>query len=1189
MKLLLLDNMQQHQDEEDTTAGTVSAEVNDNETEAPSMSFKLLRNDALVDNHYNGVWPIDWNADAEINLDQQSIRSFASSSGEAPSEWVFGSSKQDFKKSCEEFELEDDAVYIRLTKRDSASDLCTGFAGMSINQENEKPGTYAETDLDLPTNYSLRYAEDDSDVDDLSKEEYVADTVKAYCTEGTPYETPFNFSNSTSMSDLRIEKPINYCEEGTPGCFSRISSCGSLNSAGKEGTEAVQEEEKKDVKLPSPHEATKAVTFADDYAEQTPLMFSRSSSLESLGSIEETHSIHDDRSSIISDFSRLPSGIISPSDLPDSPTQTVPQSPKHFRNNNNNFVDYASTSRNIFAESGRSSLQKNSVFEDNVTKFKEESTPLQFSTATSISDLTIDDPDEQALGNDFKESFNLQSIKESTEKLFSEDEDDECGGIQFSMYRQSKVSSKPVPVYSDNTRNYYTEDTPAVLSHAGSQSDLSVLSMKTDNKSSGDFLSDLSSDDDEESNKLLAQCIKSGMPKPKAPQKVDYRGNENSASKKVEYRSNDYSGDKKFQSTECKDEMTYFGVENSPCPYSLRSSLSDLTVDGSIVGLVRTLGDGESSPSKSGPLSPLSNDSFGSIEGEQALLEQCINSGMPKRRPEPSNVRMEPERLEMTSGRLQSIAEGHEKEDFSENEEEALLANCIRLGMQRQTKGSATKKPVDDLSHEEDDMIQKCIQMGMRKKQMMKSPMKHTKIRNNDNLLPPTTSQTKQSRHEFDDDNDFLDERTKSGMPSAKREGGLLSLENRAIELNSIEECDELDISSEYDDDLLAQCIQSGMAKAKNAQKSKNCMQPLVQDTVQTRYEEFCRGMNETDDEFDLSAEFDGTLLDECIKSGMPKPKMEVTNFLEEDEFNSSGEFDEALLAECIKSGMPKAKGNVKIHVNNDKHFDGGSVIQKLQKLSLTYEEDCIPTENRESKLIEENVLDSSGEFDEALLAECIKSGMPKSKREPKLLNNGPESSKVLEESLRTRHRMPNGNIQNTAEVEDKIVLRDDDDLDLSEEIDEALLAECIKSGMPKAKNEKTCPVSEDKNHQRNEDLHDESGEFDEALLAECIKSGMPKAKIEKAPPAAVKVEQIVLDKVAPKVDKRINTGLGKSEQITTKNKDDQKIEASKNQTSESVSNGNTSQFSLKSKLKALKSKVTHRLKHNLKISNRKG
>lgn len=157
---------------------------------------------------------------------------------------------------------------------------------------------YAETDLDQPTDYSLRYAENDSDAEDVCKNsvnrserfyEEQQDTVKTYCTEGTPYETPYNFSTATSMSDLRIdqsteedkekkkdnekdevipaddkdkkfeqpdkstptdnctnmqdkklkscfssglmtpEKPVNYCEEGTPGCFSRVSSFSSLN------------------------------------------------------------------------------------------------------------------------------------------------------------------------------------------------------------------------------------------------------------------------------------------------------------------------------------------------------------------------------------------------------------------------------------------------------------------------------------------------------------------------------------------------------------------------------------------------------------------------------------------------------------------------------------------------------------------------------------------------------------------------------------------------------------------------------------------------------------------------------------------------------------------------------------------------------------------------------------------------
>lgn len=74
---------------------------------------------------------------------------------------------------------------------------------------------YAETDLDQPTDYSLRYAEDDTDEEVKQQEEEEGteyfpgseqeDTIKTYCTEGTPYETPFNFSTATSMLDLRLE------------------------------------------------------------------------------------------------------------------------------------------------------------------------------------------------------------------------------------------------------------------------------------------------------------------------------------------------------------------------------------------------------------------------------------------------------------------------------------------------------------------------------------------------------------------------------------------------------------------------------------------------------------------------------------------------------------------------------------------------------------------------------------------------------------------------------------------------------------------------------------------------------------------------------------------------------------------------------------------------------------------------
>lgn len=180
-----------------------------------------------------------------------------------------------------------------------------GVAKNKSVKDDKSPGMYAETDLDQPTDYSLQYAEDDSDsdCDKVSKivgGEFVQDTVKTYCTEGTPYETPFNFSTATSMSDLRIdsnetrdktilerdavdspsvkfnkndvsalqienntetakssfssgllspEKPVNYFEEGTPGYFSRVSSFGSLISSPP--NELIKAKEKSEVTVPA--------------------------------------------------------------------------------------------------------------------------------------------------------------------------------------------------------------------------------------------------------------------------------------------------------------------------------------------------------------------------------------------------------------------------------------------------------------------------------------------------------------------------------------------------------------------------------------------------------------------------------------------------------------------------------------------------------------------------------------------------------------------------------------------------------------------------------------------------------------------------------------------------------------------------------------------------------------------------
>lgn len=218
--------------------------------------------------------------------------------------------------------------------------------------ESESFSTYQETDLDQITNFSLRYGEnqnessDDNEINDGNEILLILeDTVKCYETEGTPYV----ISNAASVSDLRAkpperqevknkiiksghltaensglntpEKPTKYCDEGTPGCFSRYDSFSSLdeevdgpnetrtqidikleiNAIAEENT--IDEEPIKSTELcesennVNPTTSAKAVTFGDF---ETPMMFSRHTSLGSLYSIEPT--IGDDRSSVVSEF-----------------------------------------------------------------------------------------------------------------------------------------------------------------------------------------------------------------------------------------------------------------------------------------------------------------------------------------------------------------------------------------------------------------------------------------------------------------------------------------------------------------------------------------------------------------------------------------------------------------------------------------------------------------------------------------------------------------------------------------------------------------------------------------------------------------------------------------------------------------------------------------------------------------------
>ncbi|XP_017083201.2 LOW QUALITY PROTEIN: adenomatous polyposis coli homolog [Drosophila eugracilis] len=511
---------------------------------------------------------------------------------------------------------------------------------VKYSENATKTSTYQETDLDQPTDFSLRYAENQIESDlDISgsagpqkstitapaetvpvKSEgqeillILDDSVKCYQTEDTPYV----ISNAASVTDLRVsakteadvkpearevaskeeapkklpklsqcgsgsytpEKPINYCEEGTPGYFSRYDSLSSLDESGKAnqatvGTDA--EIKPKSEKLedqesqPAEQVLVKPTTQANS-ALETPLMFSRRSSMDSLVHDPDVDVANcDDKSSVVSDFSRLASGVISPSEIPDSPTQSMPQSPR--RNS------MAGLTQNVDSPLPAipASLQPlRSVFEDDLSSFNVEHTPAQFSTATSLSNLSIVD-DEKAPAS-----------------VAEEDNEDElllANCINMGMQRKptevvkTTVVNTELDVAEETIRSYCTEDTPALLSKVASNTNLSAISMSSNEPKEGtsgqaqiythqlsDDVSSNASDCGGAAGNLLQQCIRDGMKKPQ---------NEVTSDPIAMLRR---GGNQLPGYLPSADEMNKFLVEDSPCNFSVVSGLSNLTVGSSLVG-----------------------------------------------------------------------------------------------------------------------------------------------------------------------------------------------------------------------------------------------------------------------------------------------------------------------------------------------------------------------------------------------------------------------------------------------------------------------------------------------------------------------------------------------------------------------------------------------------------------------------
>ena len=417
---------------------------------------------------------------------------------------------------------------------DSPSNTPLDLSKKKHNYEDQPSGSEdTEPCEEKPTDYSLRYQESETDVDKEETEEkpLFDDHVKTYYTEGTPMDTPFMFSTATSMNDLRepaiaeedeqreamksqeADTTVAYAVEGTPMVFSRAESLSDLedlescdnkvaNMSSIPETSAKEEKamtetagEKnggsKTPPLPS-KDASKTVTFSGPGAvathlpHETPMMFSRASSCASLDSFDQ-HSVNDDYSSY--EASRATSGRVSPSHLPDSPSQTMPGTPRQ-------------PPKEAKAKSAGppplAALHKKPMFEDGVKSYQVEGTPAILSTRTSLSGLEFEE-DEIVIGgaeDGETKSSNVSNITDEDDDDIYADSESLLGQLINSAMPNSKPSKSKLPKPKQAWNKNLSDDTTQHKIEEEAGSDDSCCSADNDD--------------------ILDACIASAMPsKPK--------------------------------------------------------------------------------------------------------------------------------------------------------------------------------------------------------------------------------------------------------------------------------------------------------------------------------------------------------------------------------------------------------------------------------------------------------------------------------------------------------------------------------------------------------------------------------------------------------------------------------------------------------------------------------------------------
>ncbi|CAO1304779.1 unnamed protein product [Diamesa tonsa] len=625
---------------------------------------------------------------------------------------------KDFSESKDETEVNRDSEkYRRNEVQDIEDDVDnedapTNFSQKYDDDDNEQERReYQESNLDQITNYSLRYAENQYGAGSMS-ELSLNEKVKQMKTNIADDKAKITAKSGIVGSKLAatqsgVQTPdniVNYCVEGTPGDFSRNDSLSDLEESslvgGQKSDKAGSSKQlaSKQTVIPPPLDlkkdkedqsekdniggTSKSVTFVN-LADETPMMFSRTSSMGSLSSAEPT--CIDDKSSIVSEFSRFASGIISPSELPDSPTQSVPQSPRRIPPESQK-VDNNPISRTppIPTSSGtrvEEPTALRSVFEDNFNSFNIENTPAHFSYATSLSNLSFDDEPKistDALSKDFCLMKHPSEDEEQKAKIAQEEP----------SFEQDVVNPTDTADQSDSESvndNFLLES----CINIGMNRNLTrVPPNGAENTNEASTASD---------DQILEDCIRDGMPKfsscliKENPLDMMRTG----APIMPPY-------------LPVVDEFNRFIVEDSPCNFSVMSGLSAITIE-SNMNKAKAEAGGSKKPTNE-PLNPPVkfgqrktqdvDDSLSSLSIESEddnLLSQAIAAGsnsianfnkpMSQEGPStnPINIPFKNRTNDLCNDSISSV-------DSCDSKKDDLLEQCIRSGINNGVKKESSSK-----------------------------------------------------------------------------------------------------------------------------------------------------------------------------------------------------------------------------------------------------------------------------------------------------------------------------------------------------------------------------------------------------------------------------------------------------------------------------------------------------------------